>query len=209
MFPFIGGASRPISIVDSTSENATTGETFDLDVPDHQDGDYLFVLASWNSADAFTTVPSGWTTLLEETAAAERMGVYYRIADSEPASYEWVSDDAHSTLCISVRGVKYFTLGTHTVSNASAASEDIASVATYPNGKLIALTTTDNVGSLSSFSLSGHSFDTEIESGDVGGLSGNSIVAITTTLTAGEASGTGTATIDANPGLVTAFLAVG
>ena len=54
------------------------------------DGDILFCLIAWYHPSAtIDSVPSGWSLLGEYLANNDRYAVYYKVAASEPASWDW------------------------------------------------------------------------------------------------------------------------
>lgn len=55
------------------------------------DGDILFCWIGWRKTSACTidSVPSGWTELGSYTANDDKYALYYKIAASEPASWDW------------------------------------------------------------------------------------------------------------------------
>jgi len=53
-------------------------------------GDILFALLCWNGTATIDSVPTGWTSLGDYTANADKYALYYKIAGaSEPGSYTW------------------------------------------------------------------------------------------------------------------------
>ena len=88
-----------ISYVDSTT-STSTGNTLTLTVPSGvSNGDLLVAVAMINDNDpdvTWSTPPSGWTLYVPElstpsTVSTPSCAVWYRIANSEPASYDWVA----------------------------------------------------------------------------------------------------------------------
>ena len=53
------------------------------------DNDILFTWLGWYGATTIDSVPSGWVLLGEYLVNTDRYALYYKIANSEPASWDW------------------------------------------------------------------------------------------------------------------------
>jgi len=73
-----------------TSVTSAFGGTETLNVPaDTANGDILFAwICVYNNT--LTTAPDGWIVISTHTNGTEKYYLYYKIALSEPASYQWV-----------------------------------------------------------------------------------------------------------------------
>jgi hypothetical protein len=84
-----------MAFVDKTDViGAVSTNPLTLNVPAHSDGDLLVTFAGgwFNGLSSDVTPPGGWTFLTGSTASATIGGgihAYYRIASSEPGSYNW------------------------------------------------------------------------------------------------------------------------
>lgn len=72
-----------------TTQNVTAGTNLAVLVPAGTlNGHAMFTALAWNGVNGFTA-PGGWTAISNTTTGSRRLVVYYRIASSEPASYNW------------------------------------------------------------------------------------------------------------------------
>lgn len=193
----------------TTSINDTTSpSTFNLDVPVHNTGDYLYVFLTVNTGTFITSVPAGWTLLGSATGTAERIGVYYKVASgSEPASYSWTAASGHAAISFSVGNVGQQTLGTIGVSGGTDTSVSVPAVTTYNNGLVFMLACIDNAGDFVSYTSSNYTFTQQGTL--IGAVNAGSCGFAVSGKSAGDSSGTGTCTIDTANGLAAVFLAVG
>lgn len=203
-----------IQIIGSAQGYRNSGGTVDLSVPAHADGDRLYVLATVDNSAFLTTVPAGWTQLALETSTARRLGLYYRIADSEPASYTWESAAACMLLSFSVRGATGHTVGaiTATVSDTSSPfTQAFASTATYLSGRLLGLCTVDNDYDITgqAFTVTGHTFSNYTTNSGGAAGSGGCVISLSDGLSSGASvSGTASVSVSAATGTGIATLLV-
>jgi len=137
-------AAAGISFVDSDTSTAT-GPSLTLDVPTGtQDGDLLIaaVIITDDAPDvSWDTVPSGWTLYVDDQATGgapsspPKLYIWYRIADSEPASYTWTGDDidaGYMGAMLGYRGVDNSTPfdATRTIATGTGTSLNPASITT-------------------------------------------------------------------------------
>jgi len=193
----------------SSAVRSTSGSgILTLNVPAHQVNCLLFVAFTINSSSFVTGIPSGWTEVGKETATAERLGLYYKLAsDSEPASYNWTVAAEAAAISFSVKDATKYRISTF--STATGSTGTINSVEAYTNGMLIALVGIDNTGTLNSVSNNTFNFSNIASSGAGGSFSGSANLASTTTPTSGVASGTSSVTISTSNGFAAVMLAVG
>lgn len=204
------------TIVNTTYAQTTAAgaATATLNVPTHKANDLLFVIVTVNAVGFVTTIPSGWVEVGKTTAAAERLGVYYKLASgSEPASYNWVVAAQSALLSFSVRYATTYSIGAFATGAGSTSS--LNAVTTYTNGRIIACAGIDNFGQATSVATTSNSKFT-FPSGNIingntltSGLIGNVAIAINAQATDGLTSGTSTVTMNSSQGLATVFLAVG
>jgi len=88
-----GGGGNTISLVSPNgTESATVTGSRDLvtDVPTGvSDGDLMYA-GIINDVDILIEEPSGWTQAgSQASSSSSRLGLFYRVASSEPASYTW------------------------------------------------------------------------------------------------------------------------
>jgi len=200
----------PPSIIGTTSalRSPNTPGTLVINTPTHQEGDLLFLAITVNGSAFVTGVPSGWIEVGKTTAAAERLGLYYKLASSsEPASYTWTVAVSAAALSFSVRNATNYQISTFSTTGTSTGT--INSVTTYSGGILIPLVGVDNFGTLSSVTNGTYTFGSIVSSGSNGSTTGSANLAVSTTTTDGSASGTSTGTISTGEGFAAVMLAVG
>ena len=95
----------PLSIVGAT-QAIHSGSIITLPVPSVQDGDLLLVGVHQDSgSEAALTPPAGWTKRnFWSLTGGHGLHIYYRIANSEPASYDWTDSALAVAFCLAVRG---------------------------------------------------------------------------------------------------------
>lgn len=83
-----------VASVTSTTVNASTGTTLTVNMPaTRPDGDLFVCIAMKDDDPSWTSIPSNWTELFQITDGTQcKMGAWWWIGDSEPASYSLTMD---------------------------------------------------------------------------------------------------------------------
>lgn len=85
-----GGGTPTLSFVDNSSTSGSFATTLTLSVPSGtSDGDIMIASVSDDTDHAVTC--SGWTEITNDSVTSSRNTVFYRIASSEPASYDFTT----------------------------------------------------------------------------------------------------------------------
>lgn len=135
----------------STRAMSNSSDTVTLTKPSGTaDGDLLLVgIGADRGSVTLNTVPSGWTEL-ESNGGSESLAVYYKVASSEGASWDWVFSGNTYCAGIAIRVIGNFDLGTYPIVSTTDSTTN-NSTPTYSPG------VTPNIASslLAIFSFSG------------------------------------------------------
>lgn len=101
-----------ITVQSKTTSNWTSNSTLTVDKPSGTvDGDLLVAVICYDNAESMSTVPSGWTDMVNTTGASPvdtYTRFYYKVASSEGSSWDWVLSGAvvSAWVCLRIDGQK-------------------------------------------------------------------------------------------------------
>jgi len=206
----IGTVTVP-SIVDSNSAfSETTGsQTLSIAAPDVSADDYVVIIMTVNSSLAITALGNltGWTQDIYETSTAERLLV---LSTTVVGNETWIGGNIQCTVaaqyaaCVfSVRGATTKLVGSFNSNTLS--SVVLSSISPSEASLLLALSASDNIGTVTSVVNSTYTFSSVVESSGATTLAGEAAV-YSTEVEAG-ATGPVTVAIDTGNGLAGVLMA--
>lgn len=146
----------PISIVGAT-QASRSGSIITLPVPTGvQNGDLLLVGVHQDSGtETALTPPTGWTKRnFWSLTGGHGLHVYWRVANSEPASYTWTDSVAAVAFCLAIRGqdsTTPFDVADGAPAQANSSSIATNSITTQTAGALLVGIAVQNHGAATSF----------------------------------------------------------
>lgn len=87
--PASGGASTPAYVNHTAVSSSSNATNVTINVPAGISNGHLLLTAISIGGNAAFVAPSGWTQIYVNQNSGGSVGVWYRVASSEPASYNW------------------------------------------------------------------------------------------------------------------------